>query len=95
MTAPQSFYDHAQMGYGDGRPGEPESLQETSALWSSRSPAAYKPTSVLGQYRPSANGSSERDAQRQLPDGSYLPTSNGSSDPTNEAATPLRLIRNI
>jgi hypothetical protein len=95
MTTPGSFYDHAMTGYDDGSPGETPSLAEASHLWSSAATGGYKPTSVLGQYRLSANGSSEKDAQRQLPDGSYLPTGNSTSQGTNEASTPLRLIGNI
>jgi len=96
VTTPQTFYDHAQEGFADGRgPEETPSLQQASALWSQAAHGGYRARSVLGQLHLSANGSSARDAARQLADGSFLPTTNGSSDSTNEADTPLRLVGNI
>ena len=95
MTTPSTFYDHAMSGAQDGRPGETPSLEETSQLWSERASGGYKPTSTLGQYRLSANGSSPRDAERQMPDGSYMPTTNGSAQASYDSDTPLRLIGNI
>ena len=94
MTTP-ALSNHLADGYADGRPGEPVSLQEVGRAWTDASDTGYRPTSVLQQLHLSPNGSSARDAERQLMDGSFLPTQNGSSESTNTADTPLRLIGNL
>jgi hypothetical protein len=97
MTTPGSFYDHAQQGYDDGRPGETPSLQEAGQLWSQRASGGYRPTSVLGQVQLApGNGRADRDEQRVLPGGAAtLSTQNGMSAETSEAQQPLKMAGDI
>ena len=91
MTTP-ALSNYLADGYNDGRPGETASLEEAGREWTAASDTGYRPTSVLSQLHLSANGSSARDAERQLMDGSFVPTQNGSAENTNEELTPRRLL---
>lgn len=77
-----------------GDPGNAaSSLNETAARWNSLSPHQFRPTSVLQQMMPSADGMSEQDARRRLLGGAMLPTANGNApgSSTYEASNLLRL----
>jgi len=85
---------HFGAGYDGSRGPQSESLAESSARWSEAAQAAgTAPHSVLNQLRPSSNGLSARDAERQLPNGELL-TANGQAQDSYDTGTNM-LMRGV
>jgi hypothetical protein len=101
--------DHAHDRYGslqhrgEWRDYPVAFTRESAARQNEAVPAAYRPTSVLGQFQLSAaNGRSPEAAQRVLPVSApgfvgvrQLPSNDGLSQPTNDSQRNLRMAGNL